>query len=114
MDNSKLPSFSKSDKQIADALGMSVSDFKKVKKQMVSDITKPKVSTKPTPKPKATAMGRAVSKAKPLFTAKPTPKFTAPSLSQYKSSAAYKAGNMTYKQYIDASKNAFDIKNKKK
>ena len=52
MDNSKLPSFSKSDKQIADALGMSVSDFKKVKKQMVSDITKPKVSTKPTTKPK--------------------------------------------------------------
>ena len=55
MDNSKLPSFSKSDKQIADALGMSVSDFKKVKKQMVSDITKPKVSTKPTTKPKVSA-----------------------------------------------------------
>ena len=52
MDNSKLPSFSKSDKQMADAFGMSVSDFKKVKKQIVSDMTKPKVTAKVTPKPK--------------------------------------------------------------
>jgi len=47
MNNDKLPSFSRSDKQIADAFGMSLSDFKKVKKQIVSDMTKPKVSAKP-------------------------------------------------------------------
>jgi hypothetical protein len=52
MDNSKLPSFSKSDKQMADAFGMSVSDFKKVRKQIMSDITKPKVTPKATAKPK--------------------------------------------------------------
>lgn len=72
----------------------------------------------PTPKPKATDVGRMMGKTKPLFTAKPkatpTPKFTAPTLSQYKSSAAYKAGNMTYKEYIAVSKNVFDAKNKKK
>ena len=55
MDNSKVPSFGRSDKQIADAFGMSVSDFKKVKKQIVSDMTKPKVPTKPTTKPKVLA-----------------------------------------------------------
>jgi len=55
MDNNKVPGFGRSDKQIADALGMSASDFKKVKKQMVSDMTKPKVPTKPTTKPKVLA-----------------------------------------------------------
>jgi len=58
MDNSKVPGFGRSDKQIADAFGMSVSDFKKVKKQIVSDMTKPKttakVTAKPTAKPKIT------------------------------------------------------------
>jgi hypothetical protein len=52
MDNNKVPSFGRSDKQIADALGMSASDFKKVKKQMVSDMTKPKATAKPTAKAK--------------------------------------------------------------
>jgi adenosylmethionine-8-amino-7-oxononanoate aminotransferase len=67
MDNSKLPSFGKSDKQMADAFGMSVSDFKKVKKQIVSDMTKPKVTAKvtaktnakPKPKPKTEAQRQA-------------------------------------------------------
>jgi hypothetical protein len=54
MDNSKVPSFGKSDKQLADAFGMSASDFKKVKKQIISDMTKPKVTAKPKPvSPKA-------------------------------------------------------------
>ena len=64
MDNSKVPGFGRSDKQIADAFGMSVSDFKKVKKQIVSDMTKPKATAKPT------------TKASPKATAKPKPKAT--------------------------------------
>ena len=66
----------------------------------------------PMPKPKATIKPKATVTPKPKAT--PVPKFTAPTLSQYKSSAAYKAGDLTYKQYIAASKNAFDIKNKKR
>ena len=62
MDNSKVPGFGRSDKQMADAFGMSVSDFKKVKKQIVSDMTKPKVTAKP--KPKASAMPRGEAAAK--------------------------------------------------
>jgi len=52
MANSKVPSFGRSDKQIANTFGMSVSDFKKVKKQIVSDMTKPKATATPKPKPK--------------------------------------------------------------
>ena len=69
MDNSKVPSFGKSDKQLADAFGMSASDFKKVKKQIVSDMTKPKATAKATPKvgmkatPKGTP-GKAADPAK--------------------------------------------------
>ena len=62
MDNAKVPGFGKSDKQIADAFGMSVSDYKKVKRQIMSDMTKPK---KPAATPK-----KAVAKP----TAKPTAK----------------------------------------
>lgn len=54
----------------------------------------------PTPKPKTSKT--------------PKPKFTPPSLAQYKKSAAYKAGDMTYKEYIAVSKNVFKAKNKKK
>lgn len=67
MDNNKVPGFGRSDKQIADAFGMSVSDFKKVKKQIVSDITKPKATPKVTvkPKPKSTPVlkGEAAAEA---------------------------------------------------
>ena len=62
MDNSKVPGFGRSDKQMADAFGMSVSDFKKVKKQIVSDMTKPKVTAKVTAKPKPVS-----PKAKPAM-----------------------------------------------
>jgi hypothetical protein len=65
-----------------------------------------KTTPKPTPKPKVT------STPKPKVT--PTPKFTAPTLAEYKSSAAYRAGNLTYKQYIDMSKSAYDAKYKKR
>jgi hypothetical protein len=65
MDNSKVPSFGKSDKQLADAFGMSASDFKKVKKQIVSDMTKPKATAKATPKatPKATVKPKPMTEA---------------------------------------------------
>jgi hypothetical protein len=63
MDNSKLPSFGKSDKQMADAFGMSVSDFRKVKKQIVSDMTKPKATPKPKVKVKAKTADQARAKA---------------------------------------------------
>jgi transposase len=56
--------FGKSDKQLADAFGVSVSEIKKIKKQIASQVTKPapkkqapkptaKPVTKPTVKPKA-------------------------------------------------------------
>ena len=88
MDNSKVPSFGRSDKQIADAFGMSVSDFKKVKKQIVSDMTNPKAPTRAVNrtdkklsdfmKPKATA--KATAKAKPVSpkTKPPMPKSKGP------------------------------------
>jgi hypothetical protein len=47
--------FGKSDKQLADAFGISVSDVKKFKKQIALEVTKPtpkKQATKPTAKPK--------------------------------------------------------------
>ena len=63
MNNDKLPSFSRSDKQIADAFGMSLSDFKKVKKQIVSDITNPKATPKATTKPMTLAQKQAKAMA---------------------------------------------------
>lgn len=32
---------------------------------------------------------------------KPSPKKTLPTLAEYKTSAAYKTGSMTYKEYLD-------------
>ena len=61
---------------------------------------------KKTPTPKATVT--------PKPKATPMPKFTPPTIGQYKGSAAYKAGDLTYKQYVAMSKNAFDAKNKKR
>lgn len=52
---------------------------------------------KPNPKGKVTAS----PKAKPMAKAKPTPTPTLPTLAEYKQSAAYKTGAMTYKDYID-------------
>jgi hypothetical protein len=68
----------------------------------------------PTPKPKVTPMAKPKATVTPKPKVTPIPKFTAPTLAEYKSSAAYKAGDLTYKQYIAASKNAFDIKNKRR
>ena len=68
MDNSKGPSFGRSDKQIADAFGMSVSDFKKVKKQIVSDMTKPKTTSGIRPTVKDVEKARTAAKAAPKKT----------------------------------------------
>jgi len=67
MNNGKVPSFGRSDKQIADAFGMSVSDFKKVKKQIISDMKKttPRVATKSPPRPPAKLTPKATTKPKP-------------------------------------------------
>jgi hypothetical protein len=46
--------FGKSDKQLADAFGISVSDMKKIKKQIALEVTKP-APKKPAVKPKAPA-----------------------------------------------------------
>jgi hypothetical protein len=58
------------------------------------------------PKPKVTAS------AKPKAT--PTPKFTPPTVSQFKQSAAYKAGDWTYKQYVDEFRMQYNAKYKKR
>jgi transposase len=64
MNNDKLPSFGKSDKEIANIFGMSASDFKKVKKQIISDMKKttPKVATKSPPRPPAKLTPKATTK----------------------------------------------------
>ena len=65
-----------------------------------------KSTAKPTPKPKATM------KPKPKPT--PMPKFTAPSVAEFRKSAAYKTDSMTYKEYVDASYDVYKYKLKKK
>ena len=57
---------------------------------------KPVVKIKPTAK----AIPASAKKLMP-GTAKPSPKKTLPILKEYKQSAAYKSGDMTYKEYLD-------------
>jgi hypothetical protein len=78
---------------------------------------KPTQTPKPISKkiaPKMPGMGpttRVASKAK----ATPTPKFTMPTIAEYRSSAAYRSDNpMSYKQYVERAKEVYDIKYKKK
>ena len=53
---------------------------------------------KPSPKPKATTVKVAPGSK---INMKPTSKPTLPTLSEYKQSAAYKTGAMSYKDYLD-------------
>ena len=62
------------------------------------------------PKPKTTPKAKATMTPKPKAT--PMPKFTPPTIAQYKSSAAYRAGDLTYKQYVAVSKKAFETRNR--
>jgi hypothetical protein len=57
--------FGKSDKQLADAFGISVSDMKKIKKQIALEVTKP-APKKPVVKPKAPATKPPMNKPKGL------------------------------------------------
>jgi len=58
----------------------------------------------PSPKPKVTPKAKVT----------PTPKFTPPTLKEFKQSAAYKAGDWTYKQYVDEFIMQYNAKYKKK
>lgn len=74
---------------------------------------------KPTPKPTARPKaGLSKPPRKTTVTVKPKvtpiPKFTPPTLAQFKSSAAYKAGDWTYKQYVDEFLAQYNAKYKKK
>jgi hypothetical protein len=66
----------------------------------------------PTPKPKATVKPTPKATVKPKVV--PVPKFTAPSVAEFKQSAAYKTDSMTYKQYVDTMYQVFQAKNKKR
>ena len=48
----------------------------------------------------------------PKTKAVPTPKFTAPSVAEFRKSAAYRTDSMTYKQYVDTAYSVFKAKNK--
>ncbi len=54
---------------------------------------------------------KATVTVKPKVT--PVPKFTPPTLAQFKQSAAYKTDSMTYKEYVDAIYDVYKYKLKK-
>lgn len=61
-------------------------------------IEKAKAKPKPTPKAKAT----------------PTPKFTPPSLQDFKKSAGYKTNSLTYKEYVAIAQDVYKARLKRK
>lgn len=67
---------------------------------------KPKVKVKVSPKPTV----KATIKPK----VKPTPKFTAPSVAEFRKSAAYITDSMGYKEYVDAMYEVYRAKYKNK
>jgi hypothetical protein len=71
-------------------------------------------SPKPTPKPKVMAKPTAKATVKPKPKATPVPKFTAPSVAEFRQSAAYKTDSMGYKEYVDTMYQVYQAKNKKK
>lgn len=70
---------------------------------------------KPTARPKA-GIAKPERKTKVIVkpSVTPTPKFTPPTLGEFKKSAAYKAGDWTYKQYVDYFQAQYNAKYKKK
>jgi hypothetical protein len=69
-----------------------------------------------TPKPKSTPRPKAgLAKPPRKVTAKatPFPKFTAPSVAEFRKSAAYITDSMTYKEYVDASYDVYKYKLKR-
>ena len=59
-----------------------------------------------SPKPKPTV------KAAPKVTPKPVPKFTAPTVAEFRKSAAYRTNSMGYKEYVDTALQVYNAKNK--
>jgi len=73
-------------------------------------------SPKPTPRPKVglSKPSRKITvTVKPKPKATPVPKFTAPSVAEFRKSAAYITDSMTYKEYVDASYDVYKYKLKK-
>jgi len=68
----------------------------------------PKPKVKVTPKPTAKPTVKATVKPK----ATPVPKFTAPSVAEFRQSAAYKTDSMGYKEYVDTMYQVYKAKNK--
>ena len=75
----------------------------------------PKKAT-PTPKPKIKATPKPTVKPKATVKPKvtPVPKFTAPSVAEFRQSAAYKTDSMGYKEYVDAAYAVYQAKYKRK
>jgi len=71
----------------------------------------PGMMKKATPKPKVTPTPKAKVTVKPKAT--PVPKFTAPSVAEFRKSAAYITDSMTYKEYVDASYDVYKYKLKR-
>ena len=81
------------------------------------------IAKKPTQTPKPIAKktvakmpssGPMAKVAKPKVSPSPTPKFLMPTIADYRKSAAYKSGGMSYKEYVDTSKQVYDAKYGKK
>lgn len=68
----------------------------KSKVELSRALSSAKKITFPTPKASSTRIG-SLAKASP----KPSAAKTLPSLAEYKESAAYKSGAMTYKEYLN-------------
>ena len=68
----------------------------------------------PTPKPKATVKPTVKPTVKTTVKPKvvPVPKFTAPSVAEFRQSAAYKTNSMGYKEYVDTMYQVYRAKNK--
>ncbi len=71
-------------------------------------------SPKPTPKPKVMAKPTAKATVKPKPKATPVPKFTAPTVAEFRKSAAYKTDSMGYKEYVDTAYQVYQAKYKRK
>ncbi len=71
-------------------------------------------SPKPTPKAKPTVKPTAKATVTPKPKPTPVPKFTAPSVAQFRQSAAYKTNSMGYKEYVDTAYQVYQAKYKRK
>jgi hypothetical protein len=65
---------------------------------------------KPAPKPTATKKATTTAKPKNV----PIPKFTPPTVAEFRQSAAYKTNSMMYKEYVDYFRQQYNFKYKKK